>query len=87
MTPVKAAFVTGMQGNLQTFTVDCGSSNNCRKLLLPILMEDIKKIRLPRNGYVVTVTKTNAPLIPFDPPGGIYPLQQLRTDGKNLDGM
>lgn len=88
LTPVGAAFVNGMEGNLQTFTVNCRSWNNCRGLLRRILNEDIKKISLVRNGFIVTVAKTDGtPLIPFDPPGGIYPLQDLRTEGKTLDGM
>lgn len=88
-TPVGAAFVAGMEGNLQTFDVHCGA-NRCPTntamiaLFRMILQEDIKKINVTRVGPSLTITKTVNPLMDYD---AIYPLQALRTEGRLVDGM
>ncbi|OXA43926.1 Ubiquitin-conjugating enzyme E2 N [Folsomia candida] len=86
-TPVGAAFVAGMEGNLQTFDVHCGA-NRCPTntamiaLFRMILQEDIKKINVTRVGPSLTITKTVNPLMDYD---AIYPLQALRTEGRLVD--
>lgn len=80
-TPAGISFVHGMQNGGENFTVDYDANNGeCGQarvsLLSLILQNDVKKILLYDAGRFLNVTKTVAPLLPYD---DIYPLQALRT--------